>query len=106
MNMNTTLKQQLKKHQDAEARKAKIKNFEERLNTLLSNEQIKDCIKESLSLGFSACYDNENFFATLEPCRSSATMVFDDVYTFSIFSLKNSLNYINFKRPSLLNLMF
>lgn len=88
MNMNTTLKQQLKKHQDAEARKAKIKNLEERLNTLLSNEKIKDCIKESLSLGFSACYDNENFFATLTPCRSSATMVFDDVYDFSIFFTK------------------
>lgn len=85
MNTNTTLKQQLKKHQDDEARKAKIKNLEERLNTLLNNEKIKDCIKESLSLGFSACYDNENFFATLEPCRSSATMVFDDIYTFSIF---------------------
>ena len=85
MNMNTTLKQQLKKHKDDEARKAKIKNLEERLNTLLNNEKIKDCIKESLSLGFSACYDNESFFATLEPCRSSATMVFDDIYTFSIF---------------------
>lgn len=85
MNTNTTLKQQLKKHQDDEARKAKIKNLEERLNTLLNNEKIKDCIKKSLSLGFSACYDNENFFATLEPCRSSATMVFDDIYTFSIF---------------------
>ena len=85
MNMNTTLKQQLKKHKDDEARKTKIKNLEERLNTLLNNEKIKDCIKESLSLGFSACYDNENFFATLEPCRSSATMVFDDIYTFSIF---------------------
>lgn len=88
MNMNTTLKQQLKKHQDDEARKAKIKNLEERLNTLLSNEKIKDCIKESLSLGFSAYYDNENFFATLTPCRSSATMVFDDVYDFSIFFTK------------------
>ena len=86
--MNTTLKQQLKKHQDDEARKAKIKNLEERLNTLLSNEKIKDCIKESLSLGFSAYYDNENFFATLTPCRSSATMVFDDVYDFSIFFTK------------------
>lgn len=97
MNMNTTLKQQLKKHQDAEARKAKIKNLEERLNTLLGNEQIKDCIKESLSLGFSACYDNENFFATLTPCRSSATMVFDDVYDFSIFFTKEQSELYKFQ---------
>lgn len=97
MNTSKTLKQQLKKHQDDEARKAKIKNLEERLNTLLSNEKIKDCIKESLSLGFSACYDNENFFATLEPCRSSATMVFDDVYTFSILFTKEQSELYKFQ---------
>lgn len=85
MNMNTTLKQQLKKHQDTEARKAKIKNLEERLNTLLSNEQIKDCIKESLSLGFSAYYDSEDFLAILDPCKSSEVVAFNNAYEFAIF---------------------
>lgn len=85
MNTNTTLKQQLEKHNDDIARKEKIEKLEERLNTLLSNEKITNYIKKSLSLGFSALYDNKNFFATLTPCRSSATMVFDDTYNFSIF---------------------
>lgn len=91
MNTSKTLKQQLKKHQDDEARKAKIKNLEERLNTLLSNEKLKDCIKKSLSLGFSACYDNNDnkeLFALLSPCKSSEVMAFNDVYEFSIFCTK------------------
>ena len=83
--MNTTLKQQLEKHNDEIAHKEKIEKLEERLNTLLSNEKITNYIKKSLSLGFSALYDNKNLFATLTPCRSSATMVFDDTYNFSIF---------------------
>ena len=85
MNMDTTLKQQLEKHNDEIAHKEKIEKLEERLNTLLSNEKITNYIKKSLSLGFSALYDNKNLFATLTPCRSSATMVFDDTYNFSIF---------------------
>lgn len=88
MNMNTTLKQQLKKHQDDKVREANIKTLEERLNTLLSNEKIKDCIKKSLSLGFSACYDNEELFALLSPYKSSEVMTFNDVYEFSIFCTK------------------
>ena len=81
--MNTTLKQQLEKHNDEIAHKEKIEKLEERLNTLLSNEKITNYIKKSLSLGFSALYDNKNLFATLTPCRSSATMVFDDTYNFT-----------------------
>lgn len=90
MNMNTTLKQQLKKQQDDEAHKAKIKNLEKKLNTLLSNEKIADYIKKSLSLGFSACYDNddEKLFALLSPCKSSEVIAFNNVYEFSIFCSK------------------
>ena len=85
MNMNTTLKQQLEKHNDDIAHKEKIEKLEERLNTLLSNEKIIDCINKSLSLGFSACYDDEKVFALLSPCKSSELMVCDDTYEFSIF---------------------
>ena len=85
MNMNTTLKQQLKKHNDDIAHKEKIEKLEERLNTLLSNEKIKGCINKSLSLSLSACYDDEKVFALLSPCKSSELMVCDDTYEFSIF---------------------
>lgn len=85
MNMNTTLKQQLKKHNDDIAHKEKIEKLEERLNTLLSNEKIKGCINKSLALSLSACYDNEKVFALLSPCKSSELMVCDDTYEFSIF---------------------
>lgn len=85
MNMNTTLKQQLKKHNDDITHKEKIEKLEERLNTLLSNEKITDCINKSLSLGFSACYNDEKVFALLSPCKSSELMVCDDTYEFSIF---------------------
>ena len=85
MNMNTTLKQQLKKHNDDIAHKEKIEKLEERLNTLLSNEKIKGCINKSLALSLSACYDNEKVFALLSPCKSSELIVCDDTYEFSIF---------------------
>ena len=85
MNMNKTLKQQLKKHNDDIAHKEKIEKLEERLNTLLSNEKITAYIKSSLTLSFLACYDNENFSAILAPCKSSELMIVNDVYEFSIF---------------------
>lgn len=85
MNMNKTLKQQLKKHNDDIAHKEKIEKLEERLNTLLSNEKITAYIKSSLILSFLACYDNENFSAILAPCKSSELMIVNDVYEFSIF---------------------
>lgn len=88
MNMNTTLKQQLKKHNDDIAHKENIKNLEKRLNTLLSNEKITNYIRNALHLGFSACYNDESFSATLEPCKSSEVMAFNDVYEFSIFCTK------------------
>lgn len=85
MNTNTTLKQQLKKHRDDITHKEKIENLEKRLNILLSNDKITAYIRSSLALSFSACYDNENLFAILAPCKSSELIVFDDTYEFSIF---------------------
>ena len=57
MNTDTTLKQQLKKHQDNELHKAE---FKERLNNLLNYDKFSDYIKEALSLGLSACYNGED----------------------------------------------
>ena len=85
MNTNTTLKQQLKKHRDDIIHKEKIENLEKRLNILLSNDKITAYIRSSLALSFSACYDNENLFAILAPCKNSELIVFDDTYEFSIF---------------------
>lgn len=87
MNTNTTLKQQLKIHQDNELHKAKIK---ERLNNLLNYDKFSDYIKEALSLGLSACYNDEDFFATLEPCKSSNAGTFD-TYEFNIFCTKDQV---------------
>lgn len=87
MNTNTTLKQQLKIHQDNELHKAKI---EERLNNLLNYDKFADYIKEALSLGLSACYNDEDFFATLEPCKSSNAGTFD-TYEFNIFCTKDQV---------------
>lgn len=85
MNTDTTLKQQLKKHQDNELHKAE---FKERLNNLLNYDKFSDYIKEALSLGLSACYNGEDFFATLEPCKSSNAGDFDNTYEFNIFCTK------------------
>lgn len=85
MNTNTTLKQQLKIHQDNELHKAKIK---ERLNNLLNYDKFSDYIQKALSLGLSACYNDEDFFATLEPCKSSTNAETFDTYEFNIFCTK------------------
>lgn len=85
MNTNTTLKQQLKSHQDNEVHKAKIK---ERLNNLLNYDKFSDYIQKALSLGLSACYNDEDFFATLEPCKSSTNAETFDTYEFNIFCTK------------------
>lgn len=97
MNMNKTLKQQLKKHNDDIAHKEKIEKLEERLNTLLSNEKITAYIKSSLILSFLACYDNENFSAILAPCKSSELMIVNDVYAFSIFFTKEQSELYKFQ---------
>lgn len=88
MNTNTTLKQQLKSHQDNEVHKAKIK---ERLNNLLNYDKFSDYIQKALSLGLSACYNDEDFFATLEPCKSSTNAETFDTYEFNIFCTKDQV---------------